>query len=64
MMIADEHAARCAVVVVVGQPVYVQCIVYLMVNGWVGGLQCCSSTPPCPTAPQLVLVIKMLDTAI
>ena len=43
MMIADEHAARCAVVVVVvGQPEYVQCIVYLMVNGWVGGLQCCS----------------------
>ena len=34
MMIADEHAARG---VVVGQPEFVQCIVYLMVNGWVGG---------------------------
>ena len=49
-MIADEHAARCAVVVVVGQPEYVQCIVYLMVNGWVGG---CSAAPKLHPALQL-----------
>ena len=52
MMIADEHAARCVVlvVVVVGQPEFVQCIVYLMVNGWVGG---CSAAPKLHPALEL-----------